>query len=118
MSKLDEMVIRGQITAVQAQAGRLFAHDAEADGPLRHADMERTRVQAAGFSMVGIGARRYRQAIDHLGPLADIAVLVCVEDRPAREWTDARGENAHAALPMLRLALDQLASFYQLRVAA
>lgn len=122
-SRLDEYQARSLISLTQAKAGRAFAHDASQVGRgTSHADMSRLPrglIMAGGYAMTaGDAARRYHEACRYLGGLKDIAVLVCVDDKPARGWTDARGENAHAAMPMLKLALDQLVGFYQLSEAA
>jgi hypothetical protein len=120
--RLAEYEARKLITSAQARAGDAFSHDAELGSvSVRHADMERlpSHRSAAGYHVTpGDAARRYRKACEALGGLRGIVELVCVQDRPARDWTDGRSERADAALPVLRLGLDVLAAFYQLTEAA
>lgn len=78
--------------------------------------MERQRGGGCGdgFDMGGIAAIRYQRAARFLGPgLYPIAKGVCIDDRPAREFTQSRDERDDAAMPILRLALDMLARFYR-----
>lgn len=106
------------ISWLQLRAGEMWAGDWAACQPCtRHRSMTREpgrKRDDGGFDMGGIAAIRYQRAARFLGPgLFAIAKGVCIDDRPARDFTRERDETDDAAMPILRLALDQLVVFYR-----
>lgn len=115
--------MRNRISPAQAEGGRLWASDwAIAERQLQHRRAQhpggRGQLDPYERDLIAIATSRYRRAGEALGGLKMLAYQVCIEEKPARVFTDARQERHEAAMPLLRVALDTLVRFYQVHDVA
>jgi Domain of unknown function (DUF6456) len=121
-SQLDVLLHRHVITVDQARAGGRFSHDFHLSGTVSGYLISRyepnlpkkpKRYAAPPPDVpLAIEAReRFESAQSALGPLAPIALHVCVLDLPASAW-GANGKPNGDAVGILRLALSVLALHY------
>lgn len=121
--KLDTLVARRSISLVQASAGRMWRGDYLAQATMlkgRTYDDRGPKVRHNdGLDMGAFARRRYRQACDKMGEgLAKVAYRIVVQEMDASDVAEQLGERADAVMPMLRLALDTLARYYEVKEVA
>lgn len=117
-AKIDFYFARGSITAKQARAGRMWKGDFDEQASLRHRGFERRPAASSrhdGLHMPTFSRMRYRQAGDALGPLRHLAFAIIIEERDAVELAEEMSEPIGAIVPMLRMALNRLVDFYEVK---